>query len=80
MTEDKRSTVPAFAVYGIEFVCWVSGKTGQYEWRSSCGRFVAGRDGHEFWALADSEPVRRRFSNLKAAMAGAIQSRQERAA
>lgn len=69
---DHLSSAPPFSLGAVTFRCWVTAKGQRYEWRSECGRFVAGRSGAEFWARADGRGTGDRHRSLKAAMEAAI--------
>lgn len=69
---DHLSSAPPFSLGAITFRCWVTDGGQRYEWRSECGRFVAGRSGAEFWARADGRGAGDRHLSLRAAMAAAI--------
>ena len=47
---DRLSTSPNFTMHGVTWRCWITDEGGRYEWRSTCGRFRAGR------SLAAADP------------------------
>ena len=78
MTPDRRSTVQPFTTYGVTFECWITADGQHLEWRSTCGRFQAGRDGGEFWARSRGGDAGRQHASLKLAMEAAIHHVAER--
>ena len=50
MSTDRLSTTPSFALLGVTWRCWITDGGHRYEWRSTCGRFRAGR------TLAKADP------------------------
>lgn len=71
MSAERCRSIPCFTLYGVTFECWALAD-GRLEWRSTCGRFAAGRDGAEFWAMSRGRLAGSAYASLKIAMGAAI--------
>jgi hypothetical protein len=43
MSSERLGGGPAFVLNGVTWRCWVTDSGQRYEWRSTCGRYRAGR-------------------------------------
>lgn len=76
---DHLSTVPVFSINGVTFRCWVTDAGQRYEWRSTCGRYSAGRSGKHHWASINRRVIGDQFASLKSAMQMAVSAEREAA-
>lgn len=79
-TADHLSSAPTFSLGSVTFRCWVTDNGQRYEWRSTCGRYFAGRNGAHHWSSTDRNLVGSEFPTLKAAMQMAINVGRAKAA
>jgi hypothetical protein len=71
----RPSGVPSFKIGGVEFVCfWVGDNGGHYEWRSTDGRRVVGRNVGKStcWATCDGRTMGSHFLSLRHAMSASV--------
>lgn len=79
MSGDYLSSAPPFTIGDVTWRCWVTDGGQRYEWRSECGRFIAGRSGAEYWSRADGRPCGNQHHTLRAAMVAAIRRARDAA-
>ena len=74
MSTDHPSTVDIFSIGDVTFRCWVTDDGSRYEWRSTCGRYRAGRNVGmaSCWSMRDDRPVGHQYETLKRAMCAAV--------
>jgi hypothetical protein len=77
---DHSSAVPHFTIAGVTFACWVVDDGQRYVWRSTCGRYAAGRMVRAYWSRRDGRVVGAEFLSLKLAMVTAVGAAQWRVA
>lgn len=75
---DHRSSAPDFTLNGITWQCWVI-NGGSFEWRSTCGRYAAWRDGKVYRARRGERAGQIEYSSLKEAMTAAGGTRRQAA-
>jgi hypothetical protein len=78
----RPSTIPAFKILGVNFVCWVVDDGQRYEWRAPSFNLFAGRNEGRgtYWASHGSRVLGRNFTSLRLAMIAAVQATGRKAA
>lgn len=71
---DRLSEAPNFELLGVTFRCWITDDGQRFEWRSTCGRFRAGRVLAVCWSRAGDRIVGKGFKTLRLAMEAAIET------
>lgn len=72
MSTDHLTGAPSFDVHGVTWRCWSTDDGQRLEWRSTCGRFRAGRDRTFCWSVFEGRIIEKSFRTLREAMAAAI--------
>lgn len=83
MSADRLSdTTPPFEIAGITWRGWIVDSGQQYEWRSDCGRYRAGRNigAGTHWASCGGPLVGHEYPTLRFAMLSAQITRRRDAA
>lgn len=70
----RRCSAPDFKIEGVTFACFVTDDGHNFEWRSGCGRALAGRKVRTFWARANDQDLGDGFVSLRHAMEAAARA------
>lgn len=74
MSTDHLTGAPHFELYGVKWRCWSTDNGQRLEWRSTCGKFRAGRELALCWSRADGRIIGKSYRTLREAMAAAIEA------
>lgn len=78
---DRLTGAPQFELHGVTWRCWAMDEGGQrLEWRSTCGRFTAGRHLALCWSRAGERIIGKNYRTLREAMAAAIEAGAKKSA
>jgi len=75
MSADHLSSVPAFTTGAVTWRCWITDGGQRYEWRSTCGKFRAGRALAFCWARSGDRIVGKAYKTLSDAMHAVLGNR-----